>query len=153
MNKAVSPSASGSLVDVTFADVAPSWDALAARVAERKTELGMPLEVDLEKGPTNPHALIRRFGTTEEPRVLFYRDHAAWCPYCQKIWMQLEEKRIPYKVERCVEINQCVGCARQFFTKSFLGDGAAVLARSSGEEPASPRHRAGVASMERAVKF
>ena len=46
----------------------------------------------------------------------------------------------------CVEINQCVGC-RQFFTKSFLGDDVAVLARSSGEEPASPRHRAGVASM------
>ena len=42
----------------------------------------------------------------------------------------------------CVEINQCVGC-----TKSFLGDDAAVLAPSSGEEPASPRHRAGVASM------
>ena len=35
-----------------------------------------------------------------------------------------------------------VGCTRQFFTKSFLGDNAAVLARSSGEEPASPRHRA-----------
>ena len=34
-----------------------------------------------------------------------------------------------------------------FFTKSFLGDDAAVLARSSGEEPASPRHRAGVVSM------
>ena len=32
-------------------------------------------------------------------------------------------------------------------TKSFLGDDAAVLARSSGEEPASPRHRTGVASM------
>ena len=28
-----------------------------------------------------------------------------------------------------------------------LGDDAAVLARSSGEEPASPRHRAGIASM------
>ena len=35
---------------------------------------------------------------------------------------------------------------RQFFTKSFLGNDAAVLVRSSGEEPASPRHRAGVAS-------
>ena len=50
-------------------------------------------------------------------------------------------------VHNCVEINQCVGCTRQFFTKSFLGDDAAVLAPSSGEEPASPRHRAGVASM------
>ena len=50
-------------------------------------------------------------------------------------------------VTSCVEINQCVGCTRQFFTKSFLGNDAAVMARSSGEEPASPRHRAGVASM------
>ena len=45
-------------------------------------------------------------------------------------------------VVNCVEINQCVGC-----TKSFLGDDAAVLAPSSDEEPASPRHRAGGASM------
>ena len=43
-------------------------------------------------------------------------------------------------VASCVEINQCVGC-------TFLGDDAAVLARSSGDEPASPHHRAGVASM------
>ena len=47
----------------------------------------------------------------------------------------------------CVEINQCVGCTRQFFTKSFLGDDVAALAPSSGEEPTSPRRRAGVASM------
>ena len=48
----------------------------------------------------------------------------------------------------CVEINQCVECTgAQFFTKSFLGDDAAVLARSSGEEFTPPRRRAGVASM------
>ena len=52
-----------------------------------------------------------------------------------------------FKAPICVEINQCDGCTRQFFTKSFLGDDAAVLARSSGEEPAPPRHRAGVASI------
>ena len=51
----------------------------------------------------------------------------------------------------CVEINQCVGC-------TFLGDGAAVLARSSGEERAPPRHRADIMKMawrttERAVKL
>ena len=50
-------------------------------------------------------------------------------------------------VVACVEIKQCVECTREFFTKSFLGDDAAVLAPSSGEEPASPRHRAGIASM------
>ena len=35
----------------------------------------------------------------------------------------------------CVEINQCVGYARKFFTKSYLGDDVAAPAPSSGEEP------------------
>ena len=61
--------------------------------------------------------------------------------------MTHEVKGPPVMVASCVEINQCVGCTRQFFTKSFLGDDAAVLARSSGEERAPPRCRAGVASM------
>ena len=51
------------------------------------------------------------------------------------------------EVNNCVEINQCVGGTRQFFTKSFLGDNVAAPAPSSGEEPTSPHHRAGVASM------
>ena len=45
------------------------------------------------------------------------------------------------------KINQCVGCTRQFFTKSFLGDDVAALDPSSDEEPAPPRHRAGGTSM------
>ena len=46
---------------------------------------------------------------------------------------QAEEGAGWQPVSACVEINQCVGCT--------------VLASSSGEEPASPRHRAGAASM------
>ncbi len=49
-------------------------------------------------------------------------------------------------VGACVEMNRASG-ARQFSTKSFLGDDAVVLARSSCEEPASPRHQAAVTSM------
>jgi hypothetical protein len=41
-------------------------------------------------------------------------------------------------VSTCVEINQCVGC---------FGDDVAALAPSSSEEPTSPRHRTGAASM------
>ena len=40
------------------------------------------------------------------------------------------------RVAGCVEINQCVRCTRQFFTKSFLSDGVAALALSSGKESA-----------------
>ena len=60
----------------------------------------------------------------------------------------------------CVETNQCVGCTRQFFTKSFLGENVAVLARPSGgiATPSSRRRVDGVEvdaaiQGERAVRF
>ena len=43
-----------------------------------------------------------------------------------------QDAREVIRCQRLCGINQCVGCTRQFFTKSFLGDDAAVLARSSG---------------------
>jgi len=56
----------------------------------------LPRPFPNHQGPTHPLALKRTFGSTEPIRVKLYRDHAAWCPYCQKVWLQLEEKRIPY---------------------------------------------------------
>ena len=50
------------------------------------------------------------------------------------------------RVVTCVK-STSASSAGQFFTKSFLGDGVAVLALSRAEEPAPPRYRAGVASM------
>lgn len=38
--------------------------------------------------------------TNDDDIYFMYRDHASWCPYCQKVWMTLEEKRIPYRVEK-----------------------------------------------------
>ena len=40
---------------------------------------------ELANGPTTPRSLRRTFGSSEEPRVKLYRDHAAWCPYCEKV--------------------------------------------------------------------
>jgi hypothetical protein len=53
------------LEGVSFADSAPSWETLAARVAELKSQHGQPAAPDYENGVTTPHALVRRFGTTE----------------------------------------------------------------------------------------
>lgn len=58
-------------------------------------------QVDTINGPTNAQARLRLFGRSEsEIRVTLYRDNHAWCPYCQKIWLWLEEKQIPYRVEK-----------------------------------------------------
>lgn len=53
------------------------------------------------EGPTNAQATLRLFGQPESAvRVTLYRDHHAWCPYCQKIWLWLEEKQIPYRIRK-----------------------------------------------------
>ncbi len=58
-------------------------------------------QIDSIEGPTNAQARLRLFGQPEAAvRVTLYRDNHAWCPYCQKIWLWLEEKQIPYRIEK-----------------------------------------------------
>ena len=55
----------------------------------------------LKNGPSSSYARLRLFGKQENNvRVTLFRDNHAWCPYCEKIWFFLEEKRIPYKIEK-----------------------------------------------------
>jgi glutathione S-transferase len=71
---------------------AHSWSELAALT---------DFSVDSINGDTNAQARLRLFGQTEAAvRVTLYRDNHAWCPYCQKIWLWLEEKQIPYRIEK-----------------------------------------------------
>jgi len=57
--------------------------------------------LDTLHGPTNAQARLRLFGQDEsQVRVTLYRDHHAWCPYCQKVWLWLEEKQIPYRIAK-----------------------------------------------------
>jgi glutathione S-transferase len=66
------------------------------------------------EGPTNAQARLRLFGRPEsEVRVTLYRDHHAWCPYCQKVWLWLEEKRIPYRVRKVTMF--CYGEKERWF--------------------------------------
>tara|TARA_Y100001968_G_C19352740_1_gene715557 strand:- start:47 stop:1300 length:1254 start_codon:yes stop_codon:yes gene_type:complete len=69
-----------------------SWESLQ--------RLSLPPSNRIE-GPNNSYASLRLFGKSESSvRVTLYRDHHAWCPYCQKIWLWLEWKRIPYRIKK-----------------------------------------------------
>jgi glutathione S-transferase len=75
-----------------------SWEDLRELLPLQSEEQLLQLR---QEGPTNAHARLRLFGRPEsEVRVTLYRDHHAWCPYCQKVWLWLEEKRIPYRIRK-----------------------------------------------------
>jgi glutathione S-transferase len=72
-----------------------SWQELAD-LAESQFTPADPIN-----GATNAQSRLRLFGQPEaDVRVTLYRDNHAWCPYCQKIWLWLEEKQIPYRIEK-----------------------------------------------------
>ena len=86
--------------------IAPlSWSALEALAS---------FEIDTVNGPTNSQARLRLFGQLEtDVRVTLYRDNHAWCPYCQKVWLWLEEKRVPYRIEKVTMF--CYGTKEAWF--------------------------------------
>jgi glutathione S-transferase len=78
-----------------------SIDIKIAPLSWQELEALTDFAVDPIDGPTNSQARLRLFGHKEsDVRVTLYRDNHAWCPYCQKIWLWLEEKQIPYRIEK-----------------------------------------------------
>ncbi|KAH8045747.1 glutathione transferase [Aureococcus anophagefferens] len=51
-------------------------------------------------GPKRPRGLALRAGSAavEEraPALTLYRDTNGWCPFCERVWVALEKKGIPY---------------------------------------------------------
>ena len=71
-----------------------TWSALRLAAAR------VPAQ-DLTNGPTSARSRLRLFGQREDAvRVTLFRDYHAWCPYCQKVWLWLEEKQVPYRTEK-----------------------------------------------------
>jgi glutathione S-transferase len=84
-----------------------SWSELAALT---------DFTVDPANGPTNAQSRLRLFGKAEsDVRVTLYRDNHAWCPYCQKVWLWLEEKQIPYRIEKVTMF--CYGTKEDWYKK------------------------------------
>ena len=76
-------------------------------------------QIDSVNGPTNSQACLRLFGRAEsDVRVTLYRDNHAWCPYCQKVWLWLEEKRIPYRIEKVTMF--CYGQKESWYKRKVL---------------------------------
>ena len=81
---------------------------------------GYQLSQDLENGPTSSKSKLRLFGKTEQDvRVTLYRDHHAWCPDCQKVWIWLEEHKVPYKVQKITL--DCYGEKEPWYKESVSG--------------------------------
>ena len=94
------------MADLLANAVVLSWeqlDALAPDPAERC------------EGPANAQATLRLFGEPEsQVRVTLFRDHHAWCPYCQKVWLWLEFRRVPYRIRKVTM--RCYGPKEPWFT-------------------------------------
>jgi len=73
-----------------------------------ETPVGQALDEQITKrskgiGAPNVHSKLRLFpkddSSSEMPQLTLYRDHAGWCPYCQKTMLLVEAKEIPIKIE------------------------------------------------------
>jgi glutathione S-transferase len=79
-----------------------SWTSLQHVASQTKAGAALDLEskarVDGTGAPFVQNKL-RLFGSSERPKLTLYRDHAGWCPYCQKTMLLIEEKQIPINIE------------------------------------------------------
>ena len=90
------------------------WQELTQLVAQT----GDPIN-----GAASAQANLRLFGHHEKDvRVTLFRDHHAWCPYCQKVWLWLEERRVPYRVRKVTMF--CYGEKETWFAAGAFGDAA-----------------------------
>ena len=83
-------------------DNAPSWDELSSKLTKAQSPAEKSFRTNLENGtgPPSAAATLRLFNGDTEPKVVLYRDSAGWCPYCQKSWIALEERRVSYQVKK-----------------------------------------------------
>ena len=92
-----------------------TWKNIAAILKQRRATT-REFESCLVKGPASAQSRLRLFGHDEsDVRVTLFRDNHAWCPYCQKVWLWLEAKGVPYRVSKVTMF--CYGEKESWFRK------------------------------------
>lgn len=80
----------------------PSWSDLQSKTKDNVVGKALENETALRKkglGSAQVSNTLRQFDLEEgAPQITLYRDHAGWCPYCEKMMLLVEEKRIPTKI-------------------------------------------------------
>jgi len=119
----------------SLVDTAPTWETLQTRLEEASTDEERRFRTELESGRAERACALaekRLFDLPEgeEPRLTLFRDAAAWCPYCEKVWLVLEEKRVPYEVRK-VNMN-CYGEKPAWFW-SMQPSGGIPVAKLDGQ--------------------
>ena len=76
----------------------PNWEELL-QVAQENTTAKWILRKDQSPRTATISSYIEQLNPGEKPSVLLYRDTNAWCPFCERVWLALEEKQIPFEIE------------------------------------------------------
>jgi len=71
-----------------------SWETLQTRTADRVA--GYELRPNAVPSSSAGPSLPTEPSLSTSKRVLLYRDTNAWCPFCERVWLALEEKGIDY---------------------------------------------------------
>ncbi|CAJ1953934.1 unnamed protein product [Cylindrotheca closterium] len=100
-SRSSSSSSSSSMSSTSTATTVPSWETLQSDVGETPVGRALNEQIKLRAdGKGSPHVQnkLRKFQSDADPQITLYRDHAGWCPYCQKTMLLIEEKQIPIKI-------------------------------------------------------
>jgi len=115
-----------------FIDKAPTLNELDAllrsvETGDERCQYEYSVILNNGRGASSHKANIRLFDAPDgyTPDITLYRDTAGWCPYCEKVWLYLEEKRIPYSVIK-VPMN-CYGKKPDSFYKISPSGGIPVV--------------------------
>ena len=81
----------------------PSWVDIQSEVGKTSVGEALNKEANLRKkglGSAHVQNKLRVFDSdNQNPPITLYRDHAGWCPYCQKTMLLIEEKKVPVHID------------------------------------------------------